>query len=283
MNDQLGIEWWPPTAIAAVAGLLGIVSGAFLTAWLAVRRDRTQRRLDFIEKQLSEFYSPMVGLRSEVRTFTELRVKLQDAAGDAWRELADDAGPGPQAEQLTASRFPQFKALIEHDNSRFNERLMPAYREMVDLFRGKLWLAEDETRQYYPTLVEFVDVWDRWLGGSLPHEVIDRTGHSEVKLHPFYEHLETQHTRLRRTLADGALDNAYPGGPMSVAADRFKITLNQNLWALLLSFLALGAAEYFHLRTLCWFSSVASAATLLSVIFTTVAYTWRYCKNKLAA
>ena len=52
-------------------------------------------------------------------------------------------------------------------------------------------------------LVEFVDVQERWLGGSLRPELIERTGHTEVKLHPFYEHLEVQHSRLRHALSNG--------------------------------------------------------------------------------
>jgi hypothetical protein len=199
----LDVTKWPPAAIAAVVGLAGVVVGAGLTAWLAARRDRTQRRFAFIEKQLSEFYSPMVGLRAEIRMFGELRVKLQNEADSAWQQLTEGVAPGPESQALTAARFPQFKALIEHDNVQFNERLMPAYRKMVDLFREKLWLAEDETRNYYPVLVEFVDVWERWLAGSLPPELIERTGHTEVKLHPFYEHLEAQHARFRHALSNG--------------------------------------------------------------------------------
>lgn len=197
-----GVEGWPPAALTALVGLIGIVIGACLTAWLAARRDRKQRQRAFIEKQLSEFYSPMVGLRTEIRMFGELRVKLQNEAEAAWRDLSE-VQAGPESRALNASRFPQFKALIEHDNTQFNERLMPAYRKMVDLFREKLWLAADETRQHYPLLVEFVDVWERWLSGALPPELIERTGHSESKLHPFYAHLEAEHARLRRTLSRG--------------------------------------------------------------------------------
>jgi hypothetical protein len=203
ISTLLDVGKWPPVALAAVVGLAGVLIGAGLTAWLAARRDRIQRRLAFIEKQLSEFYSPMVGLRSEIRMFSELRVKLQNEADAAWRRLTESVEPGPESQALTATRFPEFKALIEHDNAQFNERLMPAYRKMVELFREKLWLAEDETREYYPMLVEFVDVWERWLSGSLPYKLIERTGHSETKLHPFYEHLEVQRARLRQIVSRG--------------------------------------------------------------------------------
>ena len=118
-------------------------------SWLATLRDRAQRRLAFIEKQLSEFYSPMVGLRAELRAFSDLRVRLQREAGDLWAELSATAAPGPEAVALHDRHWPQFERLIEYDNKRHIERQMPAYRGMVDLFRQKLWLADDDTRQFY--------------------------------------------------------------------------------------------------------------------------------------
>lgn len=60
-----------------------------------------------------------------------------------------------------------------------------------------------------------------------------------------------------------------------------QIKLNQNLWGLLLSFVALGAAEYYELYTLYWFSVVAAAVMSISVIVTTVAYTINYWKGKV--
>lgn len=145
----------------------------------------------------------MLGLRTEIRALSELRLKLQNEAHAAWQDLAGNVQPGPEAQALTAARLPQFEALIEHDNTKLHERLIPAYRKMLDLFREKIWLAEDETRGYYAEFVEFVDIWERWLAGSLPPELIERTGHTEQKLHPFYKHLEAQHLRLRRTVARG--------------------------------------------------------------------------------
>jgi len=72
---------------------------------------------------------------------------------------------------------------------------------MVAIFREKLWLAEPDTRAYLPALIEFVDLWDRWLAESVPGEVIEKLGHSEKHLHPFYEHLEKRHDELRSVLA----------------------------------------------------------------------------------
>jgi hypothetical protein len=212
--------------------------------------------------------------------FGQLRNKLQSEAGELWRDLSDQAGPGAASAELTRQRWPQFEALIEFDNKRLAESLLPAYRKMVTLFREKLWLADAATREYYPELAEFVDVWERWVTDSLPPELIGRMGHTEVRLRPFYEHIEVYHDRLRDAVSSGDPEISQIGGSVNIP-ENVKVSLNQNLWGLLLSFGALGASEYFHLTVLFWLASVASVAMLLSVIVTTAAYTIRYCKNKL--
>ena len=190
-------------ALPAFTGLLGAVIGAGAASWFASRRERTQRQHAFIEKQLSEFYSPMLGLRAELKAHGELRVRLQNEAGEAWRVLTEGVAPGPEAMALTAGRFPEFEALIEYDNKKLIERLLPCYRKMVDLFRDNLWLAEEETRKHYLTLIEFVDIWERWIAKSLPVEVLGRIEHGEVKLHPLYQHIQEQHAKLRALIAMG--------------------------------------------------------------------------------
>jgi len=74
---------------------------------------------------------------------------------------------------------------------------------MVATFRDKLWLAEPETRQFFAGLIEFVDVWERVLRGTLPGGVPAAIGHAEANLRPFYEHLETMADRLRDVLSRG--------------------------------------------------------------------------------
>ena len=62
--------------------------------------------------------------------------------------------------------------------------------------------------------------------------------------------------------------------------DQVRINLNQNLWAVVLSLVALGAAEHFGLRTLFWFSVVLAGASTLSVLVTLTVYTVAYCRKK---
>ena len=69
---------------------------------------------------------------------------------------------------------------------------------------------------------------------------------------------------------------------MTSPAEHFKINLNQNLWGLLVSLGFLGAAEYFDLRVLFWFSVVPAGAIVLSICFTTWAYAKNYVTSKAA-
>ena len=67
---------------------------------------------------------------------------------------------------------------------------------------------------------------------------------------------------------------------MSSPQDQFKVTLNQNLWGLIVGLGALGASEYYELCTLFWFSVVVSLIMVVSISFTTFSYTRTYWRNK---
>lgn len=63
--------------------------------------------------------------------------------------------------------------------------------------------------------------------------------------------------------------------------DAFKIELNHNLWITIVSYLALGASEYYHLHYLWHFAFVISAIATLSVIISIIPYTIFYCMDKI--
>jgi hypothetical protein len=79
---------------------------------------------------------------------------------------------------------------------------MPAYREMLDTFTSKYWLADRETRGYYNQFVEFVEGWERHLVGALAPGVLEKLGHDEENLNEFYEHLETKLQDLQDVISD---------------------------------------------------------------------------------
>jgi hypothetical protein len=155
------IRWAISIAVPALAGLFGVWIGALL----ASRREQKEQRLSFLAKQLQEFYSALLGIRTEIRMRSEIRVKVHDAAGAVWPELCEDASArgGPEAlQRLTETRWPEFEKLIEYDNQQLFQELLPLYRRMIEVFRTSYWLAEPDTRAFFPGLVEFVELWNRF-------------------------------------------------------------------------------------------------------------------------
>jgi hypothetical protein len=63
--------------------------------------------------------------------------------------------------------------------------------------------------------------------------------------------------------------------------DHVKLNLNQNLWGLVVGLAALGTAEHFNLCVLFWFGAIFSFLMMVSVIITTVPYTYNYWKYKM--
>ena len=202
MEPTFELSSLAPVVLPAASGLVGVLVGA----WLSSRRDQSQRRLAFVEKQLAGFYSPMQGLREEIASTSGLRVQIQQNAERAWREVCAQV-PKADHEALTrlrTGRAEEFNKIIEFDNDKLHKDLLPAYRRMANLFRENYWLAEKDTRVYYPAVLEFVEIWERWVAGALPVEVWRKLNHTEDNLAGFYRHIVESHDRLRSKLERGA-------------------------------------------------------------------------------
>jgi hypothetical protein len=166
---------------------------------MTTRREAAHRQHAFRTRQLEEFYGPLLSMRQEIQARSELRVKLQQAVDQ--RHFVDLLGAAPSdVDAASDAHLPTIIKNIQDESQTFKDTLMPRYREMINTFREKMWLAEPETRGYFRQLIEFVDVWDKILDERLPGEVALEIGHTEQKLKPFYSHLEEMHDRLRRQL-----------------------------------------------------------------------------------
>src|SRR5438045_9244103 len=140
-------------AITAFAGFLGVLVGALLTG----RRERTQRRLAFTEARLKEFYSPMLGMRKEIRVLSELRLHIDNTT---IATAADFTTVGAnQSSELSFAKRTLYEKQIEYNNTQLREQLLPTYRRMTELFRDKYWLADADTREFYGELLEYVEIW----------------------------------------------------------------------------------------------------------------------------
>lgn len=196
------IRWAFPYVFPAITGFAGVFAGG----WLTLRRDKAQRQHDFTARQLQEFYSPLLAIRTEIRARSELRVQIHQKADEVWRKLCAEARDrgGPDAlGDLENRRWPTFEKLTQYDNRQLTEQLLPEYRKMIGIFRDKFWLAEPESRAHFDALIAFMELWDRWLDKSIPAEVVQLLGHEEETLYPFYEDLESTHEELRGKLTKG--------------------------------------------------------------------------------
>jgi len=185
--------------ISAASGL----GGVFLGGWLSSRNEQRKRRLDFVEMQLQELYSPLLSIRKQLRTLSELRVRVGTEAVAAWQELCAEAREfGPAAlTKLSAERSADWDAITHYENEQWKNELLPRYKQMLEIFREKFWLAENSTREQFQKLIVYIELWDRALNKTIPGEVIARLGVRETELEPLYGDLERTFERLRAKLS----------------------------------------------------------------------------------
>lgn len=187
---------------SAITGLFGVYIGA----WLTKRQTVTQRKLDFCEKQLREFYSPLVGIRKEIQILSEFRLAGEEASRKWWQKVCErgqhikDQGENVKFYDNEGNKI---TSQIEYENMQLIEKIIPAYRKMVDTFKNNYWLAEEQTKEYFPALVKFIESWERFLSHTHPIEVIKDISVSEKELLSFYNHIEQTHNFLRKKLKTG--------------------------------------------------------------------------------
>lgn len=186
--DLLKLVYAP--LITLLAGYLGMQYG--------LKQLKAEKKLEFIARQLKEFYSPLLGYHKAILAKSELRVRVSHAADEAWREICQGA-PKPFLEHEEA--FKPFKRVINYDNEQLKQELLPLYRKMLEVFRENYWLAEPETRKYFSELSDFVELWDRWISDNIPASVMEKLGHDEDRLKPFYVELEERLNTLRVKLS----------------------------------------------------------------------------------
>ena len=61
-----------------VAGCVGV--------WYGLAQIKLAKRLEFVEKQLRDFYSPLLGIRKDIEAVSGLRPKIQAKSEEVWQE-----------------------------------------------------------------------------------------------------------------------------------------------------------------------------------------------------
>jgi len=162
-------------------------------------RESEAREYNFAVRQLEEFYAPMIGCLRKIRANSDLRVEINKASDIAWRQICEEH-PRPFLDH--EKYFGPFQKSIEYNNKQLRDEIIPLYDRMLTVFTEKYWLANASTRQWYPELVTFVELWHRWLDSSIPAEVIQEMSHTEERLKPFYLDLESQLSGLHERLSE---------------------------------------------------------------------------------
>ena len=149
-----------PSLFTLLAGSFGYRYG--------LRHMKNQKRLEFVERQLREFYSPMLGCLKSIKAKSELRYEISKACEPAWRKICEEH-PKPFLD--SDKYFEPFKESLMYDDKQLRKELIPLYDKMLSIFSENYCLAESETKSWYSELTRFVN-WHRWLNESIPREVI---------------------------------------------------------------------------------------------------------------
>lgn len=188
--------------------VITVLLGVCIGAWLVNRQSHTQRKLDFYEKQLREFYSPLVGIRKEIRILSEFRLAGENASHEWWQKVCEygkQIKDPDKAEKYYGKEGEKVITKIEYENKQLTEKIIPSYRKMIDTFKENYWLAEEETKEYFATLIKFVEAWERFLSETHHPDVLEDIKVKEEELIPFYEHIEAIHKSLRGKLKEGKI------------------------------------------------------------------------------
>jgi hypothetical protein len=171
--------------ISAASGLLGVLLGG----WWSDKRERDRRRTDFMARQLTEFYGPLLSLRVQTQVHRDL-LKRMNLAAKRFEASKTTGAP------LTGAGLPELMPVSGDDIPKIKEVLFPLYRRMIDVFQNNMFVADPESHLYFPALAEYVESWERGLREAVPSHSSIVVGQSEEHLEPLYSHLEKKRDKL---------------------------------------------------------------------------------------
>ncbi|HEY1744757.1 MAG TPA: hypothetical protein VGG18_16425 [Granulicella sp.] len=190
-----------PTIVSSVIAAGAALSGIAVGSWFTARNQQRERRNARVREQLQGFYSPMLGMRSEIGTKSHIRNKVSSATGAEYVEQFAGVSEPEHKAMIERDMWPLFERVPLYNDEQLRNEIIPLYRKMLDHFSKNLWLAEPSTQEFYPQFCEFVEIWNRFLAGSMPRGVVERLDHSEATLKPFYQDLLSTFERLRKSFA----------------------------------------------------------------------------------
>ncbi len=136
LQSQL-IELFKIAAPASIA-VFGTLAGGFVAHRYVNVQARTTKSIEFVERRIREFYSPMVGCFKKIRALSGLSNEISEAGNVAWQKICESQ---PKPFLNHDQYFEPFKAVIEYDNNQLYEQILPTYDQMVEIFTQNYWLA----------------------------------------------------------------------------------------------------------------------------------------------
>jgi hypothetical protein len=119
---------WFQIVIPALAGLLGVLVGG----WITTRNQKIERQHQRIREQLSSFYSVLIGMHKQIREKSQVRVKLRGIANRAYENELKQAGDDQiAAKRIADASEPAYKKIMEIRQPIIDGRISPFVREHV--------------------------------------------------------------------------------------------------------------------------------------------------------
>ena len=183
---------------------------AFLVYSFAVAQLRKKRSIDFADKQLTEFYGPMIAARAEIfnHTMFDRYMRAASRHADA-AKLKLEKNRKVDAEYVNESNAygEELGKFFETLNTRLYNETIESYISMRKLFAAKMVYADADTQGWYDYFYAFVEMWkvmrDDDNDTFLPHGVGALIGmmFDEELLQPFYAHLNERGAYLQAEIA----------------------------------------------------------------------------------
>jgi uncharacterized protein YozE (UPF0346 family) len=197
-----------PNFYSNLIDLAKIIFPAIVIGYLgylyALSHLRKEEKYEFHERQLREFYSPILGCIEEIKAKSNVRLELFKLTDPAWKKIVSEH-PTPFLE--SDKYFEPFQKQIFYNNRQFREELFPLFKKMFMIFSTNISLSNSSTREYYLELARFVEIWERWLKESIPSEVIKQLNHSENRLEPFYQDINLNMEEIRKEISGMGMGN----------------------------------------------------------------------------
>jgi hypothetical protein len=165
------------TILAALIAALVAVGGWFAVSWLTTRREDRTRRLALTiqqaEKQISEFYAPLLFLLLRLDTIYRTKMKIENGKPNSVPKL-DEVG--------------------------YKEYFLPTHNEIAELLKNKIYLLEGSTvpasllayvshftseNLAWRLAAENIHVWERVEG--FPSEFFDELQKDRALVYERYE------------------------------------------------------------------------------------------------